>query len=99
MQTNSYFKINTTNKNANVTKKKKKKVDSRASHLFPAVAVVSVKMPFDDSMRGASLTFQEGAASLYPILDHLQSVLIGCRAKTQTPTVTPQLMSLTQNLI
>lgn len=50
------------------------------SHLFPSVAVIPLQMPFDDSMRGAGLTLQEGTAPLHPILHHLQSVLIGCKA-------------------
>lgn len=52
-----------------------------AAHLFPAVAVISLQMPFDESMWRPCLTLQEGTASLHPILHHLQSVLIGCRAK------------------
>lgn len=52
-------------------------------HLFPAVAVVSLQMPFDDGMWGARLTLQERTAPLHPILNHLQSVLIGCEAERE----------------
>lgn len=54
-----------------------------AAHLFPAVAVISLQMPFDESMWRACLTLQEGTASLHPVLHHLQSVLIGCRAERE----------------
>lgn len=54
-----------------------------AAHLFPAVAVISLQMPFDDSMWRAGLTLQEGTASLHPVLHHLQSVLIGCGAERE----------------
>lgn len=57
------------------------KIHLVAAHLFPAVAVISLQMPFDDSMWRAGLTLQEGTASLHPILHHLQCVLIGCRAE------------------
>lgn len=53
--------------------------DSRTAHLLPAVAVVSLQMPFNDGVWRTRLTLQEGAASLHPILHHLQGVLIGCR--------------------
>lgn len=56
---------------------------SVAAHLFPAVAVISLQMPFDDSMWRAGLTLQEGTASLHPVLHHLQSVLIGCGAERE----------------
>lgn len=56
-------------------------INGAVAHLFPAVAVVSLQMPFDDSVWRSGLTLQEGAASLHPILHHLQSVPIGCRAE------------------
>lgn len=53
------------------------------AHLFPAVTVIPLKMPFDDRVWRAGLTLQEGAASLHPVLHHLQSVLIGCGAERE----------------